>query len=170
MYVGIRKKAEKGKSDTLTFFSLFPFSFSLCAYSYIRPLYPHLFSCLATYFGLTMPDMTPSSTSGSAPSRHSQRTVPTFVLLSLAVLHSQVYWLYSVIYHLCSNISDQSQNNSPDKAALSVLSRRSGRARAFSEPQHSASSISIARPQAIDSKSSPRNRPRSKSLVWRMNG
>ncbi|SAM07643.1 hypothetical protein [Absidia glauca] len=114
-----------------------------------------------------MPDMSTSSTSGSAPSRHSrhsQRTVPTLVLLSLAVLHSQVYWLYSVIYHLYSNISDQPQDHSLDGTAHSALSRRSGRARAFSEPQQSTSSVSIAPPQAMGSKTSPRNRPRSATM------
>jgi hypothetical protein len=162
------KKCRKGTIGQSHFLFSLLFFFSLCAYSYTYVLYTHTHFVYKHTFGLTMPDMSTSSTSGSAPSRHSrhsQRTVPTLVLLSLAVLHSQVYWLYSVIYHLYSNIYDQPQDHSSDGTALSVRSGRSGRARAFSEPQQSTSSVSIAPPQATDFKTSSRKRPRSKYLA-----
>ncbi|KAI9303094.1 hypothetical protein BJ944DRAFT_250947 [Cunninghamella echinulata] len=75
------------------------------------------------------------------------RTIPPLVLLSFALLHSQVYWLYSVIYHICHNIPDRPLDLSFDDSFLPSL--QSGRARALSEPQSSSSAIVQHRHQSV---------------------
>ncbi|ORX52308.1 hypothetical protein DM01DRAFT_1336690 [Hesseltinella vesiculosa] len=78
------------------------------------------------------------------------RTIPPLVLLSFAVIHSQVYWLYSVFYHLCHHLSDRPLDL--DESVHQALTRRSGRLRAFSEPQH-ASTVQVHQRQLLLAKS-----------------
>ncbi|KAI8341253.1 hypothetical protein BC941DRAFT_416325 [Chlamydoabsidia padenii] len=87
----------------------------------------------------------PKASSSSAPpppQRHSIRTIPPLVLLSFAVIHSQVYWLYSVFYHLCHNLPDRSLDPSLNDTVRNALTKGTGgRARAFSEPQQASAMI-----------------------------
>ncbi|KAI8097351.1 uncharacterized protein BX664DRAFT_326184, partial [Halteromyces radiatus] len=89
-----------------------------------------------------------------------QKTIPPLVLLSFALIHSQFYWLYSVIYHLCHNLSDRPVDL--DQSVLDALTKRSGRTRAFSEPQQP-STIILQQRQAITATSS-KTRPRSTTI------
>ncbi|CAO3594212.1 unnamed protein product [Absidia cylindrospora] len=108
-----------------------------------------------------MPALFPSSSSpSSSPPR---RSIPPLVLLSFAMLHSQVYWLYSIIYHLCHNLSDRPMDLSLDDTVLHALTKRSGRARAFSDPQQT-SCVMLQQHQALNKSSSKIVRPRSTTI------
>ncbi|ORZ24193.1 hypothetical protein BCR42DRAFT_446158 [Absidia repens] len=103
----------------------------------------------------------PSPSLPSSPPR--RRSIPPLVLLSFAMLHSQVYWLYSVIYHLCHNLSDRPMDLSLDDTVLNALSKRSGRPRAFSEPQQT-SCVMLQQHQVLNKSSSKIIRPRSTTI------
>jgi hypothetical protein len=117
-----------------------------------------------------MSDPSSSTSRPSAPPKQTIRTIPPLVLLSFAVIHSQVYWLYSVFYHLCNNLPDRSLDPSVNDTVRNALTKGSGgRARAFSEPQQ-ASTILIHRRQtttasgiaATAATTTTKRRPRSK--------
>ncbi|KAI8062087.1 hypothetical protein BC940DRAFT_309504 [Gongronella butleri] len=90
--------------------------------------------------------MKKSSSPPKAARPRPPRTIPPLVLLSFAVIHSQVYWLYSVMYHLYHNLSYRPLDL--DDSVHQALTRRSGRLRAFSEPQQ-ASSVQAREQQRI---------------------
>ncbi|KAI8341790.1 hypothetical protein BC941DRAFT_414468 [Chlamydoabsidia padenii] len=125
---------------------------------------------------LIMPNFTSNKSkpeidsTNSSLSRSSRRTIPPLVLLSFAVIHSQVYWLYSVIYHLYSNLSERPLDLSVDDTVLNALTKRSGRTRAFSEPQQPSSSL-LQQSQVVTHGPSSaktittKNRPRSSTIA-----